>query len=171
MTLFIDSHAHLADPAFDSDRDQVIQRARDAGATAVVCIGESLSAAARARHLAGEYPGFVYWTAGVHPHDAASFDGSRDLRLLEAQLTDGARAVGECGLDYHYDNSPRETQRKVFAVQLDLARRLSLPVVVHTRDAEDDTRALLVAAAERGVIGVLHCYTGSHELASAALEV
>lgn len=171
MTLFIDSHAHLADPAFDVDRDQVIQRARGAGAAAVVCIGESLVAAGRARTIADAHPGFVFWTAGIHPHDAASFDATRDLPLLEEQLNAGARAVGECGLDYHYDNSPRETQRQLFATQLDIAHRLSLPVVVHTRDAENDTRALILAAGKRDVVGVLHCYTGSRTLARHALDV
>lgn len=171
MTTFIDSHAHLADPAFDGDRDQVIQRARVAGAAAIVCIGESLATAARARDIARLHTGFVFWTAGVHPHEAGSFDAARDLRVLEEQLTGGARAVGECGLDYHYDNSPRQTQREVFAAQLDLARRLSLPVVVHTRDAEEDTRALILSAGKRGVVGVLHCYTGSRALAHDALDV
>jgi TatD DNase family protein len=171
MTLFIDSHAHLADPGFDADRGAVIARARDAGARAVVCIGESPDAATRARAIAGDYPGFVFWTAGMHPHDAASFDCNRDPQSIEAQLRAGACAVGECGLDYHYDNSPRAVQRDVFAAQLDIADRLRLPVVVHTRDAEDDTRALVLSAGKRGVVGVLHCYTGSRALASAALNV
>ena len=171
MSLFFDSHAHLADPAFDADRAEVIRRARAAGAGAVVCIGESLAAAARAQAIAAEHPGFVFWTAGIHPHDATSFAPARDLPLLEEALRSGARAVGECGLDYHYDNSPRETQREAFATQLEIARRLSLPVVVHTRDAEDDTRALIRAAGQRGVVGVLHCYTGSHSLARDALDV
>jgi TatD DNase family protein len=170
MPLFIDSHAHLADPAFDADRDDVIARARAAGAHAIVCIGESLDAAARAQMIANEHRGFVHWTAGIHPHDAASFAPERDLQRLEALLRSGARAVGECGLDYHYDNSPREAQCEVFAAQLDLAQRLRLPVVVHTRDAEDDTRALALSAARRGVVGVLHCYTGSRSFATDAVD-
>ena len=170
MPHFIDSHAHLADPAFDTDREEVIRRARDAGARAVVCIGESLTTAARAQSLASAHPGFVYWTAGIHPHDAASFTPQRDLEALEVFLRSGSSAVGECGLDYHYDNSPREAQREAFAAQLDIAQRLNLPVVVHTRDAEDDTRSLVLAAARRGVVGVLHCYTGSKALATDALD-
>lgn len=171
MTLFIDSHAHLADPAFDEDRVDVINRARAAGARAIICIGESLDASTRARTIAQEHPGFVFFTAGIHPHDASFFDAGRDLSLLEELLRSGARAVGECGLDYHYDNSPRSKQREAFAAQLDIAQRLRLPVVVHTRDAEDDTRSLVVSAGNRGVIGVLHCYTGSQTLAQAALDV
>jgi TatD DNase family protein len=168
---FIDSHAHLADPAFDSDRDDVIARASAGGAAGIVCIGESLSAAARAREIARLHPNFVFFTAGLHPHDAASADRARDLPMLERELSAGARAVGECGLDYHYDNSPRETQRTVFEWQLDLARQFGLPLVVHTRDAEEDTRAFLADAGRLGVTGVLHCFTGSASLARAALDV
>ena len=171
MIEFIDSHAHLADPAFDGDREDVISRARSAGASAVVCIGESVAAATRAREVAAGHPGFVFFTAGIHPHDAAGFDADRDQLLLERALHDGARAVGECGLDYHYDNSPRPKQRELFALQLELARRFGLPVVVHTRDAEEDTRAMVQSAGREGVFGVLHCFTGSHDLARAALDV
>lgn len=168
MTLFIDSHAHLADPAFDGDRNEVIARARG-GADAIVCIGESLEAAARARTIAAAHPGFVYFTAGVHPHDAVGFDAVRDLARITDEVRAGACAIGECGLDYHYDNSPRSAQRAAFEAQLTLARDLRRPVVVHTRDAEDDTETLVASAARDGVIGVLHCYTGSQALAERAL--
>lgn len=171
MMQFIDSHAHLADAAFDLDRDEVINRARAAGASGIVCIGESLAAASRARAIAQSHHGFVFFTAGLHPHDAAAADRERDLSRLEGELRAGARAVGECGLDYHYDNSPRETQRAVFEWQLDLARQFGLPLVVHTRDAEEDTRSFLEDAGRLGVTGVLHCFTGSATLARAALDV
>jgi TatD DNase family protein len=167
---FIDSHAHLADPAFDADRELVIERARATGARAIVCIGESIAAAARARAISEVHPDFVFFTAGIHPHDAATFDAARDLPPIEAQLAAGACAVGECGLDYHYDHSPRAAQRLAFDAQLDVAHRFSVPVVVHTRDAEDDTQTFLALASARGVIGVLHCFTGSHGLARAALD-
>ena len=171
MSPFIDSHAHLADPAFDADRDEVIARARSAGASGIVCIGESIATAARAHDIAAAYPGFVWYTAGVHPHDAERFDAARDADAIRAELARGAVAIGECGLDYHYDNSPRETQRAAFAAQLSLAAERNVPVVVHTRDAEGDTLAMLREAAAAGVRGVLHCYTGSHDLALAALAV
>ena len=170
MVSFIDSHAHLADQAFDGDRETVLARARAAGAGAVVCIGESIDAARRARAVAQRHTGFVYWTAGVHPHDAAGFDEDRDIAALDACLTDGAVAVGECGLDYHYDNAPRDAQRAAVRAQVALAARRARPVVIHTRDAEDDTRAVVAAAVAAGVIGVLHCYTGSASLASFAIE-
>lgn len=171
MLTFVDSHAHLADEAFDADRDDVVDRARLAGATAILCIGESIAAAARARLIAMRHPELVWYTAGVHPHDAAAFDEARDADAISAELAQGAVAVGECGLDYHYDHAPRERQRAAFAAQLELARRTSRPVVVHTRDAEGDTRAMVVAAGTDGVRGVLHCYTGSAALAEASLAV
>jgi TatD DNase family protein len=165
---FIDSHAHLADAAFAGDRDAVIARARQAGAAAIVCIGESIQAASLAAQYAAQYPGFVFPTAGIHPHDAATFDEQRDIPRLRELLAAGV-AVGECGLDYHYDNSPRDAQRAAFAAQIGLAAEMKMPVVVHTREAEDDTRAFVGEARAAGVLGVLHCYTGTHSLAEHAL--
>ncbi len=169
MTAFIDSHAHLADPAFDADRADVIARARQTGALGVVCIGESLEAAGRAARIAAEYPDFCRYTAGVHPHAAAEFDAARDVPAIRTHVAAGAVAIGECGLDYHYDHAPRERQRTAFQAQLGLAAETGRPVVVHTREAEDDTRDMVRQAASAGVIGVLHCYTGSIELAEVAL--
>jgi TatD DNase family protein len=168
---FIDSHLHLADAAFDADRDAVVERARLTGASALVCIGESLDAARRSRQLVERFPGVCYHTAGVHPHDAAGFERARDVDAIRAEVSLGAVAIGECGLDYHYDHSPRERQREAFGTQLALAAELRRPVVVHTREAEDDTRAMVDEAGRDGVTGVLHCYTGSIELAEAALAV
>jgi TatD DNase family protein len=167
---FIDSHAHLADPAFDPDRDEVIARAREAGATAVVCIGESLAAAERARAIAQAHPGWALWTAGVHPHDAAGFDAASDIPAIARHLSAGAAAVGECGLDYHYDHSPRDRQRAAFAAQLALAAEAGRPVVVHTREAEEDTGAMVAEAGRHGVRGVMHCFTGTVGLARVALD-
>ena len=171
MASFLDSHAHLADPAFDEDREAVIGRARAAGAVGIVCIGESLDRAESAHGIAARHPGYVWFTAGVHPHDAASFDPLADLDAIKRFVSRGCVAIGECGLDYHYDHSPREQQRRAFALQLALAREARLPVVVHTREAEEDTRAMVSEAGDAGVVGVLHCYTGSQALAEAALSV
>ncbi len=170
MIGFIDSHAHLADAAFDADREDVVARARAAGARAVVCIGESIATAERAASLADRHPGFIVSTAGIHPHDATSFDPMRDLDGLRALVARGAVAIGECGLDGHYDHAPRDLQRRAFASQLALARELDSPVVVHTREAEEDTAAMVREAGNAGVRGVLHCYTGSHALAEVALD-
>ena len=169
-SIFIDSHAHLADAAFTGDRDAVISRARDAGAGAIVCIGESLATAEVAAEIATDNAGFVFATAGIHPHDAAAFDAARDIPSLRELLSHSAVAVGECGLDYHYDNSPREAQRAAFSAQIALAGEMNKPVVVHTRDAEDDTRSIIREARTAGVLGVMHCYTGSHSLAEFALD-
>jgi TatD DNase family protein len=168
--VWIDSHAHLADPAFDEDRDAVLVRVREAGGAGVICIGESLEAAARARAVAERHPGLAWWTAGVHPHDAAGFDPARDVPAIEAAMAAGAVAVGECGLDYHYDHSPRPAQRRAFAEQLAVAQRTGRAVVVHTREAEDDTIAMVAEAGAAGVRGVLHCFTGSITLATAGIE-
>ncbi|MBA3671247.1 MAG: TatD family hydrolase [Gemmatimonadaceae bacterium] len=171
MTGFVDSHVHLADPAFDVDRDLVIARSRDAGVTVMICIGESLAAAERAGAIASRHPGFIYHTAGVHPHDAADYDRDVVLPRLRVEVSRGAVAIGECGLDYHYDHSPRDRQRAAFADQLALAGELARPVVVHTREAEADTATMMDDAGRAGVRGVLHCFTGSIALAERALSV
>lgn len=170
MAAFLDSHAHLADSAFDADRDQAIARARDAGAVAIICIGECSAAADQARELAARYPGFVFWTSGVHPHDAGDFDPNTQLPAIRRHVGEGAVAVGECGLDYHYDHSPRTRQLDAFSAQIALAGETGRPLVVHTRDAVEDTTALVSRAGVAGTPGVLHCFTGPRELARAALD-
>ena len=170
MATFVDSHVHLGDPAFDDDRDEVIERARLTGARALVCIGESIAAAGRARAVAERHPGFVWFTAGVHPHDAAGFDVERDSAAIRDAISAGAVAIGECGLDAHYDHSPWARQLEAFEAQITLANDLGRPLVVHTREAVDDTTRLVVDAGRRGVTGVLHCFTGPRELATAALD-
>lgn len=168
---WIDSHAHLADAAFAEDREAVLGRVREAGGQGVVCIGASIADAIAARAIAEAHPGFVWWTAGVHPHDAAGFDPIRDSETIAQAMREGAVAVGECGLDYHYDHSPRALQRRAFAAQLAVAAQHRRPVVVHTREAEADTIAMLREAGSAGIRGVLHCFTGSPELADVGLEV
>lgn len=170
MATFVDSHVHLADAAFDDDRDAVIERARLTGARALLCIGESLDAARRAAAIAARHPGFVWFTAGVHPHDAHLFDAGRDVPAIRELIAAGARAVGECGLDYHYDHSPRPRQIEAFERQLEIARETGRPVVVHTREAVEDTRAILERAGRDAVRGVMHCFTGPRELAVSALD-
>jgi TatD DNase family protein len=161
---------HLADPAFASDVDAAIERAREAGARVLVCIGESPAAALRAQAIASRYPGFVFHTCGVHPHDAASWDAIRDPEAIRQSVALGGVAIGECGLDYYYDTAPRDQQRLVLDAQLRLAAELGRPIVLHTRDAEADTHAFLADAAASGVRGVLHCFTGSAALAEAGLQ-
>lgn len=105
----------------------------------------------------------------MHPHEASSFDAFRDVDLIRDALGRGAVAIGECGLDYHYDNSPRDIQRAAFEAQISLAEETGKPLVVHTRDAEDDTAAMITAAGQQRVVGVLHCFTGTARLAEVAV--
>lgn len=168
-TPFADSHLHLASTAFTDDVNAVVDRARAAGARALVCIGESPAAALRARDIAAQHPDLVAHTSGVHPHDAAQWDDARNPDAIREAVGLGAVAVGECGLDYHYDHSPRAVQRHALDAQLALAAELQRPIVLHTRDAEPDTHDMLAQAASAGIVGVLHCFTGSVALAEAGL--
>src|SRR6476661_3443674 len=139
----IDSHCHLADEAFAGDLDAVVSRAREAGLTSALCVlsaGDSGESAAAARVRAA-WPSVVF-SAGVHPHHAGEFadDPGRSVETVRQALNaEAALAIGEIGLDYHYDFSPRDVQQAVFAEQVALARELRLPVIIHTREAEDDT--------------------------------
>ncbi|HYW49273.1 MAG TPA: TatD family hydrolase [Gemmatimonadaceae bacterium] len=164
--MLIDSHAHLAGDKFDADRATVLQRAWDAGLSHIVIIGEVTAAARDVARTDAR----LSFTTGVHPHEAHTFDAARDLPRIESLVADGAVAIGECGLDYYYDHSPRDLQLRAFELQLDLAANAGLPVVVHTRQAEEDTARLVQSAAKRGVAGVLHCFTGSPELARVAID-
>ncbi len=169
----VDSHCHLDSAEFDADRYEVIQRALDSGIQHMVAIGTGsgppdLEAGVR---LADKYPAF-YATAGVHPHDAAKATPS-DLRHLEELLAHPkVIAVGEIGLDYHYDFSPRETQRSIFIDQMAIAARARKPIVIHTREAWDDTLALIAQHwTPHGIPGVMHCFSGGPPQAERALEL
>lgn len=169
----IDSHCHLADEAFADDVDEVLARARAAGLAGALCI---LSAGdpdetTRAARVAAAW-GDVRFAVGVHPHNAHRFAGRADdaAAIVRARLESDprTRAIGEIGLDYHYDFSPRDVQQELFARQVALARELDRPVVIHTREADADTFAILRQEG-RGVGGVFHCFTGDLEAARRAL--
>jgi len=173
--VWLDSHCHLTADRFDADREAVIERAHTAGVDTLISIGSGygLEGNAQAIELARREPR-CHATVGVHPHEARTLDESarRQLRLwLEAPEV---VAVGECGLDYHYMNSPREAQREAFAWQVSLARELDLPVSLHLRGDEPDAygEALDIWLSEgRGELrGVLHCYTGTLEFARRGLD-
>ena len=169
MTL-VDSHCHLDDRQFSADRDETISRARAAGVETMLAIGSGdgppdLEAAVR---LAEAYP-FIHATIGVHPHDASKATPGTFDRLRALATHPKVRAVGEIGLDYHYDLSPRPIQRAVFSAQLAIAREASLPIVIHTREAWDDTLAIL--RAEWQGAGVMHCFTGGPGQARQALDL
>ncbi len=168
MTL-IDSHSHIYGERFDADREQVIERAVAAGVTQLLQVGCNLEESRQVVALAEGRPG-IYASVGVHPHEASTLDDDV-LAQLEA-LSHHAKVLswGEIGLDYYYDSSPREIQRQAFRRQLQAAARRGLPIVVHTRDAEDDTRALL-AEAELARGGHVHCFTGTAALAKDLLAL
>ena len=172
----IDSHCHLADDAFTKDLPDVVERAQAAGLTHALCIlaADNATEAERARHLSRLWPA-VRFAIGVHPHQAGQFSGKeRDVvTLVRTQLASiaEARAIGEIGLDYHYDFAPKPVQHEVFRLQIRLARELDLPIIIHTREAEDDTVAILREEAGGSVRGVMHCFTGSAKLAEEALSL
>jgi TatD DNase family protein len=168
--VLVDAHCHLGDEAFDADRPAVLARARAAGVTHIVVIGESLGAAARAAAMARATPGLSA-TAGIHPHDARSWsdDAERALRALVALPE--VVAVGETGLDYHYDHSPRPAQRAACEAQLALAAETGRPVVLHAREADDDLAALLREWGGRVPAVVLHSFSGGQPLLAAGREV
>jgi TatD DNase family protein len=172
----IDSHCHLADQTFASDLDSVIDRAKEAGIERVLVILEG----GNAREAAQGERALALWpesrvSIGVHPHMAHEFSDNpqRAADVVRAEIagTPAARAVGEIGLDYHYDHSPRDVQQQVFRAQVRLARDLSLPMVIHTREADDDTVAILRDEGGGEVRGVLHCFTGTPSLARAGLDL
>jgi TatD DNase family protein len=172
----VDSHCHLADETFSKDLEQVIARAKDAGVARVLVIleGGNAKEAEQAEKLNHLWPD-TRVSIGVHPHQAHQFadDPERAATIVREQFasTPAARAIGEIGLDYHYDFSPREVQQAVFRAQVRLARDLKRPIVIHTREADDDTLAILRDDGGGDVRGVLHCFTGNAALADAGLDL
>ncbi|MSU00571.1 TatD family hydrolase [Tissierella pigra] len=162
--MLIDSHAHLDDPRFDNDRDKLINSLKDNGVEIVINIGADLQTSISSVSLAEKYDN-IYAAIGVHPHSAKEVDNSTIEVLRTFAKRDKVVAIGEIGLDYYYDNSPRDIQRKWFIEQLNLAKELNLPVVIHTRDAAQETFDILKEAQDGSLRGVLHCYSGSVEMA------
>ena len=173
--MFVDSHAHIDGPEFDEDRAEVIQRARDAGLSAILNVGTGdphSEAFERAVNL-GETYSNVYTAIGTHPHDARLYDDSAEQRIKEL-INASSRVIawGEIGLDFHYDNSPRDVQMDVFRQQLRSARAAALPVIIHTRDAEDETVETLSTEWEGSKLpGIMHCFSGTPELARKTVEL
>jgi TatD DNase family protein len=171
----IDSHCHLADPAFAGDLEAVAGRAHEAGVNGGLCI-LSLGDDAEARQFVRVrecWPG-IHVAIGAHPHMAHLFAGREaETAPAAAAALDavGACCLGEIGLDYHYDLSPRDVQRRVFAAQVRLARERGLPILVHTREADDDTVAIIRDEGGSGVTGVFHCFSGTEALADQALDL
>lgn len=161
--IFVDTHCHLDDTR-GADLHEVIAAATGAGVAAMITVGCDAATSQAAIDIAGRFPG-VYATAGLHPHEARH--GVDSITPLLA--TPGIVAVGECGLDYHYDNSPRDLQRAAFAAQVEVAAELGLPLVVHTREAWADTFDIIDAGASPPAV-IFHCFTGGPDEARACLD-
>lgn len=157
----VDAHCHLGDGAFDPDREVVLERARAAGVGHVVVIGESLGGSEKAVGLARSQRGLSA-TVGVHPHEASSWSAEVEARVRALLAAPEVVAVGETGLDYHYDHSPRDVQRRVFEAQLGLAAELGKPVIVHAREADADIAAIIGALGARPPVVVLHSFSSGH---------
>jgi len=162
-----DTHAHLDFPQFDGDREEVIERALAAGVRRIINVGADLASSRRAVALAEAHPP-IYAAVGVHPHDAKTLTDEALAELLGLARHPKVVAIGEIGLDFYRDLSPREAQRQAFERQLALARELGLPVIVHDRNAHAEVMDVL---RRRGLRGVLHCFSGDPEMARQAIEM
>src|SRR6185295_14991639 len=172
--MFTDSHAHIDGPEFDADRDAVIERAAAAGVSVILNVGTGdphSGAFERAVELGRKHEN-LYTAIGTHPHDARLYDDRAEEKIKTLTKSEKVIAWGEIGLDFHYDNSPRDVQVAVFKRQLHAAHECDLPVVIHTREAESETIEILksdYAGAERR--GIFHCFSGSLDLARSAIEL
>ena len=173
--IFIDSHCHIDGTQFDDDRDEVVKRATDAGVRAMLNIGTGDPHSddfRRAVAVAERYDS-VYASVGVHPHDAKLYDDAAEAHLID--LVKGSKKViawGEIGLDYYYDHSPRDVQVDVFRRQIRTARELCLPIIIHSRDADDETVEILTEECSwSGFRGIMHCFGGTPEMATALMKV
>ena len=167
--MLADSHAHIDDERFDADREEVVARALAAGVSLIVNIGADMASSARSVALAETYPG-IYAAVGMHPHDSQDMQETDYLQLERWTTHPKVVAIGEIGLDYHYDLSPRPVQKEVFLRQLDLARKTGKPFIIHEREAHADMMDIIRNAA-RGLNGVFHCFSGSVETAREYLKM
>lgn len=168
--MIFDSHAHYDDEAFDGDREELLSSMEEAGIGRIVNVGASIKGVSDTVKLAGTYP-FLYGAVGIHPDHVGELDEEKIEWLRELTQEEKIVAVGEIGLDYHWDIEPREKQKEWFSRQLALSREVSLPVIVHSRDAARDTFDILKAEHAGSAGGVIHCYSGSKEMARDYLEL
>jgi TatD DNase family protein len=169
--MFCDSHAHLDADSFDADRDEVIARARAAGLTRIISVGAGIAAGRAAIKLAEAYPDLIQPTVGVDPHSAKDMDEPMRAELRKLAAHPLIVAVGETGLDYFHDLSPRDVQQREYRWQVELSIEEKLPLIVHCRDAWDDNFAILNDYARDGLRGVAHCFTGGPDEAERFMEL
>jgi TatD DNase family protein len=169
--MLVDSHCHLDFPDFAGEVEPLLDRAREAGVGAFVTICTKLTEFARVRAVAEQHPN-VWCSVGIHPHEAAHQGAPSAADLVRLAEHPKVIGFGETGLDYHYDHSPREQQRAMFRTHIEAAMQARLPLIVHTRNADADTAAMLAEASGQGPLtGLLHCFTSSRELAEKAIEL
>jgi TatD DNase family protein len=168
-----DSHCHLDFPTLVEDRARILDAAREAGVRRITTVGagRGLESAPSAIALAEEQPSWISATVGLHPHDARLFDAEAAAMLERLAEHPSVVAIGETGLDYHYDNSPREQQREAFRWTVALARRVRKPLVIHTREAPEDTLAILREESASEVGGIIHCFSEDAPFATASLDI
>lgn len=161
--MIFDSHSHYDDEAFDADRDEILRGLSDKGVGKIISAASSWDSLKKVTDISHKYS-FAYPALGIHPENATDLTSER-IPLLESLIaTEKPVAIGEIGLDYHYDEPPRELQKEIFIYQLELAKRLNLPVIVHSRDAAEDTYEL-IKAHNPDRKGVIHCFSSSYEMA------
>lgn len=169
--MLVDSHCHLDFPDFQEDLDALLARAADAGVGLMVSIGTRISQFDKVLAVAERYDN-VYCTVGIHPHEAASEARTDAAQLIALAAHPKVIGFGETGLDYFYDHSPRQQQQAAFRSHIQAARQAGLPVIVHTRDADEDTAAILAEEAAAGPFtGLIHCFSSSRQLAEKAIEL
>jgi len=168
--MLIDTHAHLDMPEFDKDRDEVVKRAQEDGIDYIITVGIDLDSCRDAVRLSEQFE-FIYAIVGMHPHNAKDVDKKSYDILREYTRHAKVRALGEMGLDFFRNHSPREIQLKRFREQVALAREVHLPVVIHDRDAHRETLAILKEEKASEVGGVIHCFSGDYTMASACMDM
>ena len=166
--MYFDTHAHYDDKRFNDDRDELLASMQGGGVSLILNTSSNIKSARSSLQLADKYP-FIYASVGVHPHDAKSMTDGTVFEMEKMLAHPKAMAVGEIGLDYHYDFSPREIQKKRFSEQLELARRVKKPVIIHERESFSDTLDMI--RSYRDLTGVFHCFSGSWETAKIILDM
>lgn len=169
--MIIDSHCHLDFPDFAPERDAIVARARSAGLARMITISTRVDKFEQVRAVADAYPD-VFFTTGTHPHEAHLDPEVPAQQIADLALHPKCVGIGEAGLDYHYDRSPRDVAARVFRTHIAAARMSGLPLVIHTRDADDDTAAILAEEMGQGTFkALLHCFTAGRDLAHTALDL
>ena len=169
--MLVDSHCHLDYNDFEEDFEDILKRAKENGVTAILNAGNNIGELDKQLALSEKYP-FIYTAVGVHPHNASEYEDIKAKDFIEKAKHKKVVGIGECGLDYFYDYAPRETQIKIFREQIVAAQKTKLPLIIHTRDADDDTIAILQEMyQEKPFSGEIHCFSSSKKLAEFALSI